>query len=346
MSLKDTEVLLKDKSKFIFVGEEAYLAKRFIDKLKAELNPDFLMFNYIEVEQEKESLEELLMKIEAVPMMDAKKLVHIRNFNYAIEGNVWSKKEIEDFEASISKLAHDTKIIISNDQVQKPGGLGIYKRLSKVMTLIKLDRLGQAEQIAFVEEIFRFKLKDKTPSKEVVNELIKISGYNNKNSKTSLFDLDDMVIKTAVFFEERGFIEVDDLRHLFKQREEPDIFRLLNAIRDEDKPRAFKEFYLLRENGEASIKTMITLAKILSTMVKSSYYFAEGYKAEDIASELGKNPYTIKSGHVFIRKFGRSKLIDMVDQIVEIDYRLKTGAIEEDLYGDLALMRIFDIIEQ
>ena len=53
----------------------------------------------------------------------------------------------------------------------------------------------------------------------------------------------------------------------------------------------------------------------------------------------------VESGLVFVRKFGRTKLINIIDQIVEIDYKMKTGDLDESLYAELALMRIFDIIE-
>ena len=51
MNLKEAQSLLHNKNKFIFMGEELYLIKKHLDQLKSELNPDFLIFNYIELDQ-------------------------------------------------------------------------------------------------------------------------------------------------------------------------------------------------------------------------------------------------------------------------------------------------------
>lgn len=346
MSLKETEQQLEKDNKFIFIGEESYLAKRFLDHLKAQLNPDFVMFNYIEVDQRKEGFEELLMKIEAVPMMDQKKLIHISNFNYALESNSWSKDQIKEFQKVLEFLAPDTKLVISNDEVQKAGNLGLYKSLSKIVSVIQLDRLNPAELRSFLEKSLREKLGKHEIAKPILAEVINISGYTEKNSKTDLYHIEEMATKLSAFYREKGSVLESDLYELFQVKKEADIFRLLNAIRDVDKPAAFREYLLLREAGEHNIKIMISLAKMLSSMVKSSYYLEEGYNSKDIARELGRNPYAVESGLVFVRKFGRKKLIEMIEAIIEIDYKLKTGNIDDNVYGELALIHIFEIIER
>lgn len=345
MSLKETEKLLQTKHKFVFIGEELYLGEKFRTSMKASLNRDFLMFNYIEIDQEKEGFEDVLLKIESVPMMDSKKIVHIKNFNYAIDGNPWSKKEIKEFEGRLSAVPADTVIIISNDKVGKPGTAGFYKILAKQCSVIPLDRLTKPELRGMLQARFDQSLgKNQMPS-ALLEEVVELSGYSEKGATVNLFDVDAMAVKIEGFFKEAGTITRADLHQLFEQRHKADLFRLLNAIRDVDKKKAFFEYNLLRESGEPDIKIMVSLAKLFSTMVKSSYYLAEGYTEAEIASELGKNPYAIKSGFAFIRQFGRRKLIDIIDQILEVDYQMKVGQIPEEVYAELALIRIFNIIE-
>lgn len=345
MNLKEAQSLLHNKNKFIFMGEELYLIKKHLDQLKSELNPDFLIFNYIELDQRTESCEEVLMKIEAVPMMDTQKIVHLTNFNFSIEGNPWTKGQLKEFEERLKLLPRDTKLVISNNEIKAAGNLGAYKSLSKIAQVIKLDRLERENLRGFLEEEFKSKLKGQKISMELLNEIIKLSGYTERDSKTSLYDMESMLTQVVALYQDKGKISKEDLQAHFEQKKEANIFRLLNAIRDGHKPEAFREYSLLRESGEANIKIMISLAKMLSSMVVSSYYAAEGYSAKDIAQELKRSPYAVESGLVFVRKFGRTKLINIIDQIVEIDYKMKTGDLDESLYGELALMRIFDIIE-
>lgn len=346
MNLKESEKLLQTNHKFIFIGEELYLGKQFLEGIKATLNPDFLMFNYIEVDQKAEAFEETMMKIESVPMMDSKKIVHIKNFNYAIDSNTWSKAEIKEFEQRLPSIPEDTVVIIANDEVKKAGNLGLYKSLSKLVCVIQLDRLNAPDLRGLLQGRFDASLGKSRLPKQILEEVIKLSGYLEKNSTVSLFDVEEMAIKIEGLFNENGTITQNDLYRLFEQKREADLFRLLNAIRDKDKKRAFFEYHLLRESGEPNIKIMVTLAKLLSTMVKSSYYMAEGHSTAEIAKALGKNPYAIESGTVFVRRFGRRKLIHIIDRIIEVDYQMKTGQIGEEVYGELALLGIFEVLEQ
>ena len=345
MNLKETQSLLHNENKFIFMGEELYLIKKHLDQLKSELNPDFLIFNYIELDQRTESCEEVLMKIEAVPMMDTQKIVHLTNFNFAIEGNPWTEGQLKEFVERLKLLPRDTKLVITNNEISAAGHLGAYKSLSKIAQVIKLGRLDIKELKEFLEEELQSKLEGQKISMDLLNEIIKLSGYNEKKSTTSLYDIESMLTQVVALYQDKGKISKEDLQAHFEQKKEANIFRLLNAIRDGHKPEAFREYSLLRESGEHPIKIMISLAKMLSSMVGYSYYATEGYSAKDIAQELKRSPYAVESGLVFVRKFGRTKLINIIDQIVEIDYKMKTGDLDESLYAELALMRIFDIIE-
>ncbi len=344
MSLKEAEKLLHNDNKFIFMGEEQYLGVKYLEMLKSDLNPDFLIFNYIEIDQEKESCEEAIMKIESVPMMDRAKLVHITNFNFTIENNPWSKAEINEFEKSLESLSSDTRLVISNFGITKAGNLGLFKSLTKIATLVKLDRLKERDLRDFIKNEVKEKLPGNTLSPSLIEELLKISAYEEDTS-VNLYNLKEMLTKAGACGMDKGPISEDDLYRIFEQKKKPDIFRLLNTIRDKDKPRAFAEYKLLIESGDHPLKVTVSLAKMLSTMVKASYYYDAGYSVEATAKELGKHPFAIKSGLPFVKKYGRKKLIAMLDQILSLDYRLKTGNLDEEVLGELVLLRIFDIIE-
>lgn len=345
MNLKEIEKSLQNNNKFIFLGEELYLAHYCLKKLKKTLNQEFLIFNYIEINQEIEAFEEALMKIEAIPMMDAKKIVHITRFNFAIDSNPWNKSQIKLFEESIRNLPEDTKLIISNDEVKKAGNLGLFKSLGKIMQVIPLDRLNGPDLRSFIRDYLEKGIGKEKTTRLLVEELIKLSAYLDKGATTSLFEIEEMLVKVVGMAGEKEEIGSKELYELFEQKREADIFRLLNTIRDRDKKKAFFEYRLLRESGEPGIKIMITMAKMLSTMVKSSYYLSDGYSAAETAKELGKKPYAIEAGMVFLKRFGRRNLIEMIDRIIEVDYKFKTGMIDESVYGELALARIFEVIE-
>lgn len=335
---------LSENNRIILIGEETYRMGQILDTLKKSLHPDFMRLNFIEIDQRATDLDECLLKLEAVPMMDDKKLVHIHDFNFAIDGNTWSKKELKSFEEHMNALSPDTICVLSNGSVNKVGTSRLLKDWSKTMNLIQLDRMNQKELTDFLEDHFTDGLGS-SPSKEVIVALIQSSGYLQKGSEVSLYHLIGMASKLEALYRENHRITIRDIENLFTPPEEGDIFRLIDAIVGNKKETAFAQYHALREMGEANIKIFVTVGKILSTAVRSSYYFEEGHDVDAVASVLKKSPFAIRSAKSTWKKLGRRKLIEILEIILDVDYRMKTGYLDESTYGEMILVRIFDCIK-
>lgn len=344
MNHKDLLKLLSKNHKFIFIGEEFYLAGYALNFLKSALNPEFLLFNYIEMEQKDIAYADCMLKIESVPMMDNKKIVHIKNFNFAVDSNSWSKKDLEDFGEKISHLPADCVLILSNESISKPGNLKLIKDYGKIMSLISFDRLNNKDLTDFLQERFTDSVGSGAVSREVLAKFVQVSGYLQKESKINLHHIEGMASKIEAYYREYGKVDLADIEFLFETPPDGDIFRLIDAIASGNKKEAFRHYSGLRTKGEANIKIMVTIGKIFSTAVRVSYYLEEGYDNEEIARELKKSPYAVSSARNLIRKSGREQLIAMIEAIVEVDYAMKTGMMDESVYGEMALMRIFEII--
>lgn len=328
------------------MGAEQRLAEQYLEELRAQLDPQLRVFNDIEFAQKSEPFADAMLKIESVPMLSDKKLVHIKDFHFAQEGNPWTRDQLKQFEETMQRLGADTTLVLSNASVQKAGNLSVFKALSKHMCVIALDRLNQAELMSWMRERVAAQIGSGAIQTPLLNRLIQLSGYLEKNATATLYDVDQMLTKLCSFYREQGKLSDRDLDLLFEAKKEPDLFRLMRCIQSGDKQRAFEEYQMLHEAGEPHIKILITLAKLFSTMVRASYYLEEGYSVEDTAKAMGKNRYAIESGLAFARKHGRSKLIAVIDAIVESDYQMKTGQIGEDVYAQMTLVRIFEILAQ
>ncbi|MDO4710331.1 MAG: DNA polymerase III subunit delta [Peptostreptococcaceae bacterium] len=345
MNHKELKKLLSNENKFIFIGEESYFFHYALDHLKKQLDPAFAIFNHIEIDQKTAEYVDCIAKLESVPMMDQKKIVHIKNFNFAVEGNPWNKKELEDLGERIQKLSDDTVLILSNESISKPGNLKLIKDLGKRMRSIEFARLSNKELVDFLVDHFGSLVGERAIDRAVIAKFAQSSGYLQKDSKIDLYRIQGMAEKAAAYFREYGKLDHSDVEFLFEPPVDGDIFRLIDAISSGKKKEAFRHYHGLRTKGEANIKIMVTIGKIFSTAVKASYYFEEGYSREEIAKVLKKSPYAIGSAADQIKKLGRDRLIDLIDAIVEVDHLMKRGMLDESVYGELALMKIFEVIE-
>lgn len=344
MNHKELEKLLLKKHKFVLIGEENYLIHYALRFLKKSLNPEFALFNDIEIDQKNIAYDEAMLQLEAVPMMDTKKIVHIRNFNFALEGNPWSKKELQDFAEKIQYLPPESLLVLSNENMSKPGNAKLLKDYSKLLDVILLERLPQKDLLLFAKDYLAVH-EEVEIAPSVLSLLLEMSGYLQKESKVDLFAIKTMLNKTASFYRAYGKVDASDVRMLFEEKPQGDIFRLIDAIAAGKKEEAFQHYSGLRNKGEANIKIMVTVGKIFSTAVKSSYYTESGYSGDEIARELKKSPYAIRSANNLLRKLGRTKLIGLIDVLLEVDYKMKAGALDDSVYGELALMKMFELIE-
>ena len=71
--------LKKLKGGYLFCGEEDYLKKHYLKKIRSEMGVDGDAFNHIVINSESYSPRTLFASIEALPMMADKKLIEINS---------------------------------------------------------------------------------------------------------------------------------------------------------------------------------------------------------------------------------------------------------------------------
>lgn len=346
MTQKEIIAKLNKNNKFLIIGEEAYLTEFVIKELKKGLILDFQAFNFIEFEHKSESYSEALMKIASLPMMDNRKIVHIKSFVFTEDNGVWSKKEVEDFVSQIKNLDKDTILILSNNVAKNIKNSKHYKKLKDSFENLVFERLKDGELVQFIANRFDEELGQGAVKKDIAVEIANGSGYLYDGSKINLYDIDNIIKKLVAFFQENGKITRSDVGLIFESKEDADIFGLINAITSVKKIEAFKKYNILLEKGEAKIKMFATIGRIFSNAVKVDFLLSEGYSKETITKELGKSIYAINSSERLAAKLGRRKLIRMLDEIIEMDYKMKTGQLSEEFYAEVLLIKLFDIIAE
>lgn len=343
MNHKEILKSLSTNNKFILIGVEGYFVDFAVEHLKSGLAKDFAVFNYIEFEQKNTTFNECIIKLDSVPMMDEKKIVHIKDFNFSVDGNSWSKKELADFEEKLKNIQKDTICILTNSSIKKVDRSKLLKDYGKFMNLLVFEKLTANELLFFLEDIFENSLGKNAIKKSVINKFIQISGYTQKETDINLYNILGMSKKIEAYFLEKGEVKDSDIEFLFVPQEDGNIFKMIDSIVQKNKKECFRHFEALKSKGEPTIKIIVTIGKTLSTAIKTSYYLEEGYSQSEIASELGKNPYAITSATNILKKLGREKLIRMLDEIVDMDYKFKSGLISETVYADVLLVKLLAI---
>lgn len=351
MNLKHYRKSLLDGNKFLIFGQEDYFISYAAETLKSTLNPQFAEFNYVELEHKTTEFNDFYFNLESVPMMDSRKVIHLKNFQFAQNANPWNKEENMQFMELTKNLSAEIVLLVSNANIEVPDKNAKkdnypkqLKELEKIMHTFAWGKLNEKELEAYIVDIISQENLETQLDKALIKYYIELTGYVFKDSNKNIREINTEISKIISYIKEKGSITTQDMENLFLRDYEADIFKLIDFIIRNKKQESFKMYTYLQNKGEPSMKIMVTIGSSLSTMLKASYYSELGYTQQMIAQAMGKNPYAIKKGLENLRYIGRQKAIDALEAIIEVDYKFKNGLLPESVYGELTLSRIFEAL--
>jgi len=356
MNLNSYRKSLLENNKFLIFGQEDYFISYAVEILKTKLSHEFASFNFIEMDQKNATFNDFFVNIESVPMMDTCKVVHLKNFQFTQgSANIWTKEDNVKFVELIKKLTPDVNLIVSSSVIEvKDSANGkknpypkFLNELSQLMTTFSFGNLNERELVEYIEETVSEKTENKLNlEKSIIKYYIDLTGYLFKDNNKNIREINAEIDKIISYLKEKGSVTNKDIESMFLRDYDADIFKLIDCIIRNKKSEAFIMYSNLIKRGEPAIKIMVTVGSNLSTMIKASYYIDLGYTQAMAAEAMSKNPYAIKKGLENLKIIGRKNAIECLEAILEIDYKMKSGLVVESVYGELALSRIFGILEK
>lgn len=297
---------------YLLYGNESYIKSTYERKI-ADMVPDagFSEFNHFKFEGSLTELSDYDDALESFPMMTDKKLISIRDskiFKRAGEEvkSFWLEK--------LSRLAEDTVIIFSEDEVDKRSVL--YKAVQKVGAAIEFDYQSESDLVSWViRRALKAKLKI---SKDCAQYLVGIvdpglSSLSNEFGKLEAYctgtitktDIDKVVSKSMS-------IRIFDLTDAIMYRRADTAMKVVSELRTSNES-AFGILYLLEGSAEKILKT-----KLCGTKNKF-----EAAKIVGVAPFIA-DKYLKSAGF-----FSTDSLIRMITRVPEIDSEIKSGSVEQ-----------------
>jgi len=351
MNLKSFRKSLLENTRFLIFGQEDYFISYAAEVLKTKLNKDFASFNYTEIDQKTTLFKDFYITLESVPMMDSLRVIHLKNFQF-VQGtsNLWTKEENVKFKDIIDKLDPAINLLVSSSAVEvksennnkKSTYPKLLTEISNIMTTFPVGNLNAREFEEYIAEEIREKTDDKIKlEKDNIRYYMDLSGYLFKDNTKTIREINAEIDKILSYLKEKGSISNSEIDSLFIREFDSDVFKLIDCIIKNQKQQAFVIYSNLVKKGEPAIKILATVASSLSTMIKASYYVEKGYTQAMAAQVMGKHPYAIKIGLENLKGIGRKKALRCLEVIIKTDYEFKTGMLQENVYAEIALSRIF-----
>ena len=336
---------------YILHGEEEFGLGEALGKLRAELSagdPAMAQLNTSFLEGQRLTLGELRHVCDAIPFMASNRLVIVNGWlgwlmpgGRAKEGVTQedeppaSRKAVLDgLVAYLPKLPNTTWLVFVESQtlpvfhpVLKLAEAEAKRERARVQGFKKLK---DQEVPGWIRQQMRNKGGELTP--EATAMLAALVG-------SDLRLLDQELEKLLLFAGGRP-VTGQDVQALVSYAREASIFDLVDYVGRRQTDRALRLLHHLLDDGEVPLYLLAMLARQVRILIQVSELQAQGCTSKQIADRLKLHPYVVDKGTAQARNFQMTQLEEAHRQLVETDWRIKTGELEEVLALDMLVVTL------
>ncbi|WP_307342763.1 DNA polymerase III subunit delta [Metabacillus malikii] len=320
---------------YLLLGKEAFLMQEtvqlIVDAVLLEEEKDFNLSVY---DMEETSIETAVEDAETLPFMGEKRLVIIKNPIF-----LTSEKKKEKVEHNIGKLetylnspAPYTILLFLAPYEKLDERKKITKLIKKQASLIEMNALKEQETIEWItsiaeEEAVYF-------SKEAIEELILLTAGD-------LMNMHQELRKLSTYVGQGGQITPETVRLLVARSLEQNIFELIDHVIHRRSKEALQIFYDLLKNNEEPIKILSLLVNQFRLILQVKELANTGYGQQQVANTLKVHPFRVKLALQQAKLFHSEELAQILIDLAEADYEMKTGKKDKQLIIELFLLKLF-----
>ena len=155
--------------------------------------------------------------------------------------------------------------------------------------------------------------------------------------KISLGFLDQELQKTHTVSTKKHLSIANFLRIIFSSIPEISTFRLWEALSNKDIATALELFTIQQQAGIHPLRLLKFLARQIDQLWHVKIYLSEGQSTKQIASILKLHPFITEKIIKQTQNFSLDKIQQMIIDIADADYKLKTSSNEPALIENLLI---------
>lgn len=148
----------------------------------------------------------------------------------------------------------------------------------------------------------------------------------------------DQEIDKLLLYTDGKEIAVDDVRSLVSRAREASIFDLVDAIGLCQTDRALRLLHAMLEDLAVPLYLLSMIARQIRILLQISELQGQGLGEREIATRLKLHPFVAKKGLAQVRSFDKEQLRAAHNRLVETDWSIKTGKMEDVLALDLLVV--------
>ncbi|XQY90774.1 DNA polymerase III subunit delta [Metabacillus sp. HB246100] len=326
----------KVDSTYLLIGKESYLMNETVQHIiNATLEEEEKDFNLSVYDMEEESIEIAIEDAETLPFMGEKRVVVVRNPVFLTSEKKKEKVEhkIEKLEQYLSSPAPYTILVFVAPYEKLDERKKITKSIKKQARVVEMNSLSEQDTIKWIINISQ--REGVTIERDALEQLYLLTAGD-------LMVIFQEVKKLCTYVGKEGTIRSATVNLLVSRTLEQNIFDLIESVIHKKSKQALQIFYDLLKNNEEPIKILSLLVTQFRLILQVKELTNTGYGQQQIASTVKVHPFRVKLAMQQARLFTQNELAQLLIDLAEADYEMKTGKKDKQLVLELFLLKLFN----
>lgn len=325
---------------YLVLGTEKFLQDQvrteILKKIKIDGEDDL---NFLSFDMENSSIDEIIAEAETLPFFGDQRLVFVEN-PYFLTGEKGTNGIDQNTDLLVNYLKEPletTVLVIFAPYEKLDERKKVTKQLKKTAITIDVKQLD--------EKAVRQYLLNTLENSEIKMDRQAIDLF----LRLTDLDLSKMMRelqKILLYGQEQEVITVKEIEQLVPKTLEHNLFDMTQYILSGRTEQALRLFQDLVTQGEETIKINAILLSQIRLFLQTKFLVKIGYQQANIAETLKIHPYRVKLAMQEVRKFDEQTLRRLFDELVEMDYEIKSGKIEKELSFQLFVLRTGELLKR
>lgn len=314
-------------------GEDSYRSRQYlsdqITKFKTARDPQG--YNVAIFDAQKDEPGKILSEILSSPFLAEKRLIVVENILSISD---------KEFLGGLIERIEDKKIPESNIVIFWQS-----EKLSKVKEAKELEAILKKEK--YVQEFVA--LEGSSLSAWITSEVKKRNGkisnpaisYLTQNTVGDIWFLSSLLDQLTAYAAGKE-IELSQVNLFLDEKVDDNAFNMVEAVVSGNKKQAYKLLQEQRRIGEDNFKIFGLIVWQFRTLLalRSLFEAEDNLNSDAMAKTLGIHPFVVKKNMALVKRYNKKQLSDVYVQLLDMDFKAKTGGSDLGLELDLLVQKI------
>ncbi|WP_432409261.1 DNA polymerase III subunit delta [Wukongibacter sp. M2B1] len=323
---------------YLFFGREKYLINKGMELVKDRYfsNTNDESFNYNFYDGINDDIDVVLNSCETLPFMGEKRIVIVKS-KETFSGNksAMGKEGEEKLINYVPNIPDTTCLIfIAGEKIDKRKKL--VKEIKSNGKVIEFDKLDKISLLKWIQKVL--KSNHKGISKTALEGLVNSLGYLDRDSSSTLYDVENEVKKLCNYIADKEMIELSDIEKIMTKPLENNIFLLVDSVANKNSNLALKMFNQMLIGGEPEGRILHMIVRQFKILNRVKIMIDRGYTASAIAPKISLPQYIAKKYVKQSNGFSAKDILKILNLAAESERKIKTGKIQSKLAIEMLII--------